>query len=133
MTVAGAGIGNGSGSGTGSGHGNGDGEGKGSGIGGLFPDTSEPVQISSSEIRFQNYLPPNYPERAKRAGIHGDVVVRVTIDEEGHPVEFNVTEGPAVLAAEAMKVVARWRFAPVMIRGRKVRATFPWVVRFNLA
>ena len=132
--VGGTGTGNGYGTGSGSGTGTGSGTGSGSGAGpGIQPKNDEPIVVPYSKIVLLKVINPEYPERARRAGIEGNVVVRVTIDEYGVPTAFHVVEGEPILVKETLKVLPHWRFTPVYHMGRRVRATFDAVLRFNLA
>ena len=132
--VGGTGTGNGYGTGSGGGTGTGSGTGSGSGGGpGTQPQDDEPLVVPYSKIVLLKVIHPEYPERARRAGIDGNVVVRVTIDENGVPTAFHVVNGEPILVRETLKVLPHWRFTPVYHLGRRVRATFDAVLRFNLA
>lgn len=67
-------------------------------------------------------IPPNYPERAMRAGIEGKVVLRFTITAEGRVDNLRVVEAePAgVFDREARRAAERWRFAPRQENGQAV-------------
>jgi TonB family protein len=124
----GNGYGQGKGAGSGTGDGNGDaGSGSGSGSG------AEPILVPYSQIGLLKVINPNYPEKARRVGLEGDVVVRVTIDENGKPVDLRLVKGESLFVNEALKVLPKWRFTPVTHLGKRVRATFDAVLKFNLA
>ncbi len=130
--VGAVGTGNGYGQGKGSGTGTGDGtgsEGSGNGSG----DGAAPLVVPYSKIGLLKVINPNYPERARRVGLEGDVVVRVTIDENGKPVDLHLVKGETLFVDEALKVLPKWRFTPVTHQGKRVRATFDAVLKFNLA
>ena len=132
--VGGTGTGNGPGTGSGSGNGTGTGTGSGNGAGsGAQSAEAPPLVVPYSQIGFVKVVNPEYPEKARRVGLQGDVVVRVTIDENGRPVEFHVVGGEPILVKESLKVLPHWRFTPVTHLGKRVRATFDAVLRFNLA
>jgi len=124
----GNGYGQGKGTGTGTGDGNGS-EGSGNGSG----DGAGPLVVPYSQIGLLKVINPNYPERARRVGLEGDVVVRVTIDENGKPVDMHLVKGETLFVNEALKVLPKWRFTPVTYQGKRVRATFDAVLKFNLA
>jgi TonB family protein len=130
--AGGTGTGSGTGSGSGTGTGGGTGSGNGSGDG-LQSKDAEPLLVPYSQIGFVKVVNPNYPELARRVGLQGQVVVRVTIDENGVPFAFHVLGGEELFVKETLRVLPRWRFTPVLHDGRKVRATFDAILRFNLA
>jgi len=127
-TGTGSGVGTGSGFGLGTGGGTGSGEGAGAGV-----QSQEPLVVPYSQIGFLKVVNPEYPERARRVGLQGEVVVRVTIDETGRPVELHVVGGEPILVKETLKVLPHWRFTPVLHLGKRVKATFDAVLHFNLA
>lgn len=133
MVVGAYGTGNGYGSGIGTGTGSGAGTGSGTGSGSGTGNGGETVVVPYSKIRFVKVVNPDYPEVARRVGLQGVAVVRVTIDENGVPFAFHVVGGDEVFVKEALRVLPRWRFTPVTHDGKKVRATFDAVLRFNLA
>lgn len=62
---------------------------------------------------------PNYPEKARQAGIEGTVVLSIEILETGRAGEVNVyqSSGSELLDEAAVAAVQRWRFIPAKIRG----------------
>ncbi|GEM_PF-505577 len=130
--VGAVGTGNGYGQGKGSGAGTGDGtgsQGSDSGSG----DGAAPLVVPYSQIGLLKVINPTYPERARQVGLEGDVVVRVTIDENGRPIDLHLVKGESLFVNEALKVLPKWRFTPVTHLGKRVRATFDAVLKFNLA
>jgi protein TonB len=89
--------------------------------------------VPYSQIGFVKVINPTYPENARRVGLEGQVVVRVTIDEEGKPFAFHVVGGESIFIKETLRVLPHWRFTPVTHKGHRVKATFDAVLRFNLA
>lgn len=75
----------------------------------------------------------NYPEKARKAGIEGRVVVQFIVNEEGK------VENPRVIRGigggcdeEALRVVKQAEFEPGMQRGRKVRVRYSLPIVFKL-
>lgn len=68
---------------------------------------------------------PVYPDKAKRERIQGNVMVKVLVDERGHPSEVRVVRSVPDLDNAAVAAVARWTFRPAMKDGKPVSA---WVV-----
>ena len=77
---------------------------------------------------------PAYPLSARRAGIEGEVVLRVTVsaDGEARAVEIARSSGSEALDEAARKAIARWRFRPAQRAGIAVDGTATIPVRFTL-
>ncbi|HLY61433.1 MAG TPA: TonB family protein [Terriglobia bacterium] len=54
---------------------------------------------------------PVYPREAKAAHIQGDVVLQVTLDEEGSVSDVEIESGPPALAKSAIDAVRQWQFS----------------------
>ena len=109
--------------GSGGGGGSGSGVGNGSG-GGKF------VQASYA------YSPkPEYPDRARKDGKEGRVVLRVLVDEEGKSklVEVNDSSGSAVLDSAATAAIKRWRFSPAHYGNKAVESWVKVPIEFRLS
>ncbi len=60
---------------------------------------------------------PEYPERARRAGVEGSVILDATIDETGQVTQVVVERGlPLGVSEAAVAAVSRWKYHPA--RGR---------------
>ncbi len=55
---------------------------------------------------------PQYPEEARRQGIHGAVVLAVTIASDGSVRDVKAVSGPALLRENAISAVKQWKFLP---------------------
>ena len=64
-----------------------------------------------------------YPQIAKNTGVSGLVRVKLVIDESGSVANILWTEGPLVLRQAAQDAVRQWKFQPVVIDGKPVRAS----------
>ncbi len=87
---------------------------------------SEPSLISS--------LNPEYPLLARRMGVEGVVVLDVTVDRMGFPVDCLILPpySHRFLEESALAAVMQARFQPGTEDGRPVRDTFRLKVRFEL-
>jgi protein TonB len=67
---------------------------------------------------------PAYPEAARRAGLEGEVLLGLRIDETGAVREARVLSAapPGVFEAAALAAYGAARFMPARIQGRPVRA-----------
>lgn len=75
---------------------------------------------------------PKYPAVAKDAEIEGDVVVEITIDEEGKVALARVVSGHPLLQASAIVAAKEWTFNPTSIDGTPVKVSGVLTFRFAL-
>jgi len=59
-----------------------------------------------------HYVPPVYPKEAKRARIHGVVIVDYVIAKTGEVRDLHVVSGDPVLIPAAIAAAKLWRYAP---------------------
>lgn len=97
-----------------------------------------PVHAAATPVQAElayRAAPLAYPVAAIRQRMHGTVLLRVLVDEQGRPVEVAVVHGSghALLDRSAREqVLAGWRFKPALIAGRPVRAWANVPVTFDL-
>jgi len=65
----------------------------------------------ASAPKLEHVVPPEYPPLAKMARIQGDVVLEVTIDEDGKVTNLEVESGHPLLAKAALDAVRQWKCA----------------------
>lgn len=86
-----------------------------------------------SKIKITHQPPaPAYPAEAKLQKIQGTVVVEITVDESGVPIAVKALEGPEALAPTAVEYAKAWRFEPVKVNGKAVKARFKLTMPFRL-
>lgn len=70
--------------------------------------------INSQETnrKILKQVEPEYPRVLKKMEIGGVVRLKVTIKADGSVVSSEVLGGNPILAGEAQKAVAQWKFAP---------------------
>lgn len=74
---------------------------------------------------------PAYPEAARRAGIGGEVVLKIVVTEEGKVGKVDVvSSAPAGLTEAAVDAVARWRYRPALVGERAVAVSKIVRIRF---
>ena len=100
---------------------------------GTMPATvqGEPVEAS---LAYRS-APLAFPPQAIRQHMHGTVLLRVLVDEEGKPVDVIVerSSGYGLLDRSARaQVLAGWRFQPASVDGHSVRAWARVPVSFEL-
>ena len=102
----------------------GEGESGGQGISGAGN-----VQVSYA------YSPkPEYPDRARREGKEGRVLLRVLVDEGGRSksVEVNRSSGSEALDRAAAEGIKRWRFSPARYGNKPVESWVKIPIDFRL-
>jgi TonB family protein len=77
---------------------------------------------------------PQYPDRARREGREGRVLLRVLIDEEGRSksVEVKRSSGSAALDRAATEAISQWRFFPAHSGDRPVESWVRIPIDFQL-
>jgi periplasmic protein TonB len=101
----------GSGLGCGQGQGSsGAGQGTGAGSGGGFSHSDSRL----IQARYRETPKPLYPERARKEGQQGRVLLRVLVDQEGRSksVEVSGSSGSETLDRAAAEAIKLWRFSP---------------------
>jgi protein TonB len=83
---------------------------------------------------YLNNTPPQYPLSAKRMGIEGEVILLVTVQENGLPAEINIhqSSGFDVLDQSAILAVKKWQFVSAKQNGRNVKASVLVPIKFQL-
>ncbi len=121
VAVGGDGFAKGSGTGTGSGSGAGSGSGKVGMISGVKGDGPS---VAFNDLEVLRQVVPQYPSIARRMHLEGWVVLRVTINELGVPVEVKVISGHELFHANTIEAMKLWRFGSIKHQDRPVLATF---------
>lgn len=75
---------------------------------------------------------PIYPADARAAGLEGDVMLSVTIGEDGHVESAIPTDGNPALATAAADAVKQWVYKPTMLNGQPVSVETTVAVPFRL-
>jgi len=92
---------------------------------GLLPARERRAVVSTStaeqlvRYRAAAVLPPE----VEKAGIKGEVVVAIEVDEQGAVRRARLISGHPLLRGPALRAVRRYRFAPLEVGGRPVRWT----------
>ncbi|MBU6247655.1 MAG: energy transducer TonB [Xanthomonadaceae bacterium] len=98
------------------------------------PDaTAAPAPIEAS-LAYRR-APLSYPAQAVRQRMHGIVLLRVLVDEQGKPIDVQVerSSGYVLLDRSARaQVLDGWSFQPAMVDGKAVRAWARVPVNFDL-
>ncbi len=109
------------------GRGTGDGDGSGDG-----PPGKGAMALKADDLDFVHYAKPEYPRAAITARVEGIVWVRVTVSEDGLPLDAKPLSGPEVLIPNTMEAVKKWRFGSLRRKGIRGSATVDVSVLFVL-
>lgn len=80
------------------------------------------LEVGSLIDKATKKVVPTYPQTAKTAGASGLVRVKVVVDEAGSVASIVWTEGPMLFRQAAQEAVRQWKFQPVVVDGKPVRA-----------
>ena len=101
-------------------------------------DTSSAQTWTGAELAMrlrEPPVPPRYPERLRAAGVDGNVLVRFVVDTTGRvaPGSIEILESSHELFTAAVReTLARLRFLPAEVNGRKVTAAAMMPFQFTL-
>lgn len=93
-----------------------------SGISASTAGTPSTFEVGPLIEKATKKVDPLYPQTAKNVGISGLVRVKLVIDESGSVANIVWTEGPMLLRQAAQDAVRQWKFRPVVVDGKPVRA-----------
>jgi len=75
---------------------------------------------------------PEYPAMARQIRITGRVAVDIIIDTAGNVEKVNILNGNAMLTGATVNAVKRWKFAPITLTDKPVRAIASLTFDFHL-
>jgi TonB family protein len=92
------------------------------------------IRVSSGVLGafLEKSAKPLYPEQAVRAGIKGDVILQVEVDETGRVVRSLAIEGDPLLVAASVEALKDFRFRPYLLNGEPVSVEGQMGFRFVL-
>jgi len=80
-----------------------------------------PILIPESKRnipRLEHKVMPVYPDAAKQQHIWGDLILDVTLKDDGTAERVDVVEGPPLLVEAATNAVKQWRYRPSSMKGK---------------
>lgn len=81
------------------------------------------VNVGIMNSRASNLVKPAYPQTAKQMNASGQVMVQISVDEDGNVLSAKAVSGNSLLRSAAENAARQSRFNPVKINDRAVRAT----------
>lgn len=82
---------------------------------------SRPTVADSKILEVIHEQKAIYPDDAERAGIQGEVMVRVQVSETGNVEKVEVLSGDPILAESAIKAAKKFKFKPFIRGGKPVK------------
>jgi TonB family protein len=76
---------------------------------------------------------PAYPAAASAARVEGQVTVQAVVNPEGKVVSARAVSGPPQLRDAATEAVQRWRYSPLLDKGKPVAVTTVAILDFKVA
>jgi protein TonB len=92
------------------------------------------VTTVSRKVEYVYNPPPAYPQRARRLGLEGEVLIRTRVLPNGESGELVLEQssGYALLDQAAMEAVRKWRFRPASRGDEQIVSWVEIPVRFRL-
>lgn len=87
------------------------------------PPKSIVKSLGVIESKITHKASPPYPELAKKARVSGSVTVQILLDEEGHVLSANATNGHPLLRGAAEKAAYQTRFSPTLLSNQPVKVS----------
>jgi TonB family protein len=87
----------------------------------------DPVQIVKGGENLMHGNPPEYPGRALKQQVEGDVVLDVLVDDRGEVADARVLTGPDEFRRVALESVLQWHYMPTAVSNRSIQV----VLRFH--
>ena len=98
-------------------------------------DADRPIRVGGNvpEPRRVVYVPPEYPQEARDAGVQGVVIVEVIVGTDGTVENARVLRSIEALDAAALAAVRQWEYEVTSRNGEPVSVIFVVTVAFSLS
>ncbi|HEY0005313.1 MAG TPA: TonB family protein [Pyrinomonadaceae bacterium] len=95
---------------------------------------SAPGGTSSGSLKSKaiSLPPPGYPVEARESRAEGDVVVQITVDEQGNVIDARALSGHPLLQGAAVNAARQAKFSPTVVDGKPVKVTGTLTYNFTL-
>lgn len=90
------------------------------------------MEVDFRAVHILQQVQPVYPNLARLAHKEGDVVLLMTINEQGVPTDVQVDSGEPVFRGDALRAAHQWRFSPATVDGQARAARFKLILQFRL-
>jgi len=99
------------------------------------PAATTPAGAESSierDLKITTQIPAEYPPKALKKGIHGQVVLHVFVSDSGIVQNFTVVSGAEELRQAALDAVRQWKFEPYLENGKPIPVGTTIPINFTL-
>jgi TonB family protein len=76
-----------------------------------------PLPVVDDPSHLLKAVKPDYPRRARRAGVSGAVAVKLLVDGSGRPSKACAVTGPGLLRRAAEEAALQFEFEPMLLNG----------------
>ena len=91
-----------------------------------------PVDADEMQKHLEHSVPPVYPDVARKAGVEGDVILRIYVSSDGRVTGLKVLDGPPILVRAAVEAVQQWKYHALKMNGEPIAAVTTMIVSFRL-
>ncbi|MFY9906606.1 MAG: energy transducer TonB [Terriglobales bacterium] len=91
-----------------------------------------PQAAAVPAVHLVHRVNPQYPRKARRKKLEGDVTLDATIAKDGTVKDIKVRGGDPILADAAVEAAKQWRYDPVLVQGSAVEVQTTITVNFVL-
>jgi TonB family protein len=95
-------------------------------------DEADTPVVHWSEVQVKKRVTPHYPAAAEDEGIEGVAVVRFFVNERGKPYVVKLESCPDIFRESALEAAWKWRFKPMEVDGKRVKAQFVLRIVYKL-
>lgn len=95
-------------------------------------EKSTPAEGQMEKAAVTQRTPVTYPKQAKEDKVQGEVVAKVTIDENGSVADVDIVSGHELLREATLESLKQWKFVPARLNGKPVRSQASVEVHFVL-
>jgi TonB family protein len=82
--------------------------------------------------KIKKRVSPEWPDRARRAGLNGTVILECDLAVDGRISSAKVVKGPRMLGEAAEAAVRKWRYEPAVKGGQPIAVMLTVTVTFRL-
>jgi len=76
---------------------------------------------------------PEYPKKARKKHVQGQVVLQAVITTNGDIADLRLISGPELLVPSAMAAVRQWKYKPYFLQGKPVQVETQVSVIYTLS
>lgn len=94
---------------------------------------AQTTQSNRPKLEWERRVPFEYPAAAKDKKIEGQVVLAVSLNEEGTVSDVQVISGPPELVPAAVEAVKQWKAKPYVVDGKAIPLKIKLPLDFHLS